>query len=128
MVFVGSPVNASDAELKRLGGQLKKNKIAVDIVNFGENCAEENRAKLEVLHAAVNNHDNSFLVTLPPGERMLSQMIATTPIIQGTDASPSAGGSTSAAGNFDEYGGIDPNIDPELALVCLHFSCFSIFF
>jgi len=118
VVFVGSPVNASEADLKRLGGQLKKNKIAVDIVNFGEGCAEENRALLEIFHGSVNNHDNSFFVTLPPGEHMLSQMIASTPIVRGADAGPAgdAGGAGPAANTFDEYGGVDPNVDPELAM------------
>jgi len=118
VVFVGSPVSASDNELKKLGGQLKKNKIAVDIVSFGEGCAEENRAKLEVFHGAVNNHDNSFLVTLPPGEHMLSQMIASTPIVRGADAGPApeGGGPAAGGGGFDEFGGIDPNVDPELAM------------
>jgi 26S proteasome regulatory subunit N10 len=104
--------------LKRLGGQLKKNKIAVDIVNFGEGCAEENRALLETFHASVNNHDNSFFVTLPPGEHMLSQMIASTPIVRGTDAGPAGDGGSAgpAASTFDEYGGVDPNVDPELAM------------
>lgn len=129
VVFVGSPVSAAETELKRLGAQLKKNKIAVDIVSFGEGVAEENRAKLEALHAAVNNHDNrfirfypccfdcssfsSFMVTLPPGEHMLSQMLSSTPIVRGVDAgeAPADGG-----GGMDDFG-IDPNVDPELALV-----------
>jgi 26S proteasome regulatory subunit N10 len=116
VVFVGSLVTASDAELKRLGAQLKKNKIAVDIVSFGENCAEENRPKLEALNAAVNNHDNSYFVTLPPGEHMLSQMIASTPIVRGADAGPPGAPGAPAANNFDDYGGVDPNVDPELAM------------
>jgi len=97
---------------------LKKNKIAVDLVSFGEGCAEENRPKLESLHGAVNNHDNSFIVTLPPGEHMLSQMIASTPIVRGADAGPAPAGGAGAAGGggtYEEYGGIDPNVDPELA-------------
>jgi len=122
VIFIGSPIAASEAELKRLGGQLKKNKIALDVVSFGENCAEENRPKLEALHAAVNNHDNSFIVTLPPGEHMLSQMIASTPIVRGTDAGPAPAGGTGPAaggGGFDDFGGVDPNVDPELAMVLL---------
>lgn len=110
IVFIGSPITSQEAELKRLGGQLKKNKIAVDIINFGEGSAEENRSMLESFIESVNNHDNSHIVTLPPGERMLSQMLSSTPIIRG-DA-PQA----NAADPEDDLG-VDPNVDPELAMV-----------
>lgn len=58
----------------------------------------------------------SHLVTIPPGPHILSDMLIPTPIIAGEDgALPgfAAGGS----GNF-EYG-VDPGLDPELALVSL---------
>ena len=36
VVFVGSPVKEEEAALVKLGKKLKKNSVAVDIVNFGE--------------------------------------------------------------------------------------------
>ncbi len=101
---------------------LKKNKIALDVISFGEGAAEENRERLEAFVAAANNHDNSHIVTLPPGERMLSQMISSTPIIR-EDGGADAGGQPGAGGGFDEFG-IDPNVDPELAMVRLLFPSF----
>ena len=45
VVFVGSPVLDEEAALVKLGKKLKKNSVAVDIVNFGEETV--NTAKLE---------------------------------------------------------------------------------
>ena len=36
IVFVGSPISSDQNSLVRLAKQLKKNNVAVDIVNFGE--------------------------------------------------------------------------------------------
>ncbi|MCL4420058.1 hypothetical protein M1146_08335 [Patescibacteria group bacterium] len=60
VLFVGSPIKATEKELSSLGGQLKKNKVAIDIVSFGEDNAEANQAKLEALHKAANNSDNWY--------------------------------------------------------------------
>ncbi|KAF9956652.1 Inorganic pyrophosphatase, partial [Mortierella alpina] len=56
IVFVGSPVEEDEKTLVKLAKKLKKNNIAVDIVNFGEEA--ENTTKLEAFVAAVNNNDN----------------------------------------------------------------------
>jgi len=72
-------------------------------VSFGEDNALENLAKLEALHNAANNSNNSHLVTIPPGAHMLSDMLG--PIIRGNN-DPDTG----VSGNF-----VDDNIDPELA-------------
>jgi 26S proteasome regulatory subunit N10 len=103
VLFVGSPVRATEKELSNLGAQLKKNKVAIDIVSFGEENAEENQPKLEALQKAANNSDNCRLVTIPPGAHMLSEMLQRTPIVRGDG--PDTGG--------DNY--VDDNIDPELA-------------
>lgn len=50
---------------------------------------------------------HSHLVTVPAGQHVLADVLATSPILEGE------GGS---AGGMDEFG-IDPNVDPELALV-----------
>lgn len=60
VIFVGSPLTVDVKELTRLGGQLKKNKIAVDIVSFGEENAESNEEILQAFHKSVNNHDNRY--------------------------------------------------------------------
>jgi len=119
VLFVGSPVSASVAELKKIGAALKKNKVAVDIVNFGEDSAEQNEEKLKALHEAVNSHDNSNFVTIPPGTAMLADALHHTKIFRPGGAGPATGGSTGggAAGTTGEPDfGIDPNMDPELAI------------
>jgi len=109
VLFVGSPIKEDTKELVQLGGQLKKNKIAVDIISFGELNAVQNQEKLEAFHKAVNN-DNSALVTIPPGTHMLSEHLARTSIVRGEGGAAPAGSTT---GGFDF---VDENVDPELAM------------
>eukprot|EP01114_Cavostelium_apophysatum_P024756 TRINITY_DN980_c0_g1_i1.p1 TRINITY_DN980_c0_g1~~TRINITY_DN980_c0_g1_i1.p1 ORF type:complete len:389 (-),score=127.08 TRINITY_DN980_c0_g1_i1:130-1296(-) len=105
--FVGSPIENETTELVRLGNKLKKNNIAVDIVNFGEES--NNTDKLEAFIQAVSNNDNSHLVTVPPGPHILSDILISSPII--------TGGEEGGAGVRSDFGfGVDPNMDPELAL------------
>ncbi len=54
--FVGSPILDSKEELISMGKKLKKNNVAVDLVNFGEEA--ENTEKLEAFVNAVNNKEN----------------------------------------------------------------------
>lgn len=101
VAFVGSPLEEDEADLKRLALRLKKNKVAVDVVNFGEEAL--NSTKLEVFIQTINSGDNSHLVTVPAGPHILSDILVASPII----------GAESVPGGID---GIDPNLDPELAL------------
>ncbi|ODQ82912.1 hypothetical protein BABINDRAFT_25451, partial [Babjeviella inositovora NRRL Y-12698] len=106
IVFVGSPVGENEKELEKLAKKMKKNNIAVDFINFGEEAL--NTAKLEKFVAAVDNHENSHLVTIPPGPKLLYEAIAASPII-----SEDGFGGESFGGD-DIFN--DPNMDPELAL------------
>ncbi|KAI8137341.1 hypothetical protein BJV82DRAFT_635528 [Fennellomyces sp. T-0311] len=110
VVFVGSPVEADERTLVRLAKKMKKNNVAVDIVNFGEEA--ENTAKLDAFINNVNNGDNSHLVTIPPGPHILSDMLISSPIISGEEGAPSGFGGGGDGFDF----GVDPNLDPELAL------------
>ncbi|KAJ3082854.1 hypothetical protein HDU99_001386 [Rhizoclosmatium hyalinum] len=112
IVFVGSPLPEDEKSLVKLGKKLKKNNIAVDIVNFGED--QENTAKLEAFINAVNSSDNSHLVTVPPGPHVLSDILISSPILADEDGAPPAGFSAGGAGGFEF--GVDPSLDPELAL------------
>ncbi|KAF9163435.1 hypothetical protein DFQ27_002421 [Actinomortierella ambigua] len=111
IVFAGSPVEEDEKSLVRLAKKLKKNNVAVDIVNFGEEA--ENTTKLEAFIAAVNNNENSNLVTVPPGPHLLGDILASSAILAGEDGQVPAFVS-SGGGNFEF--GVDPNLDPELAL------------
>ncbi|KAG0295359.1 hypothetical protein BGZ96_011927 [Linnemannia gamsii] len=111
IVFVGSPVEEDEKTLVKLAKKLKKNNIAVDVINFGEEA--ENTTKLEAFVAAVNNNDNSNLVTVPPGPHLLSDVLVTSAIVAGEDGTAPA--FVSSSGGSYEFG-VDPNLDPELAL------------
>lgn len=113
IIFVGSPIEESEKELEKLAKRMKKNNIAVDIINFGE--IGENLSKLEKFHSAINNHDNLHLVTVPPGPRLLYEVIATSPILMGEGFETSGDIGGSFGGDFGNDM-LDPNMDPDLAL------------
>lgn len=58
---------------------------------------------------------DSHLVTIPPGPHILSDMLISTPIIAGEQGGAGGFGGSSGGGNDYEFG-VDPNLDPELAL------------
>ena len=121
-MFVGSPIQESDKELVRIGKQLKKNNVALDIVSFGE--LDDNQAILEQLVEAANSADNSHLLTIPSGTH-LTDVLRSSPLLgmdsgmggggMGGGGSSSFGGS-GTTGGFEEYGGVNPELDPELAM------------
>lgn len=107
--FIGSPVNVDEKELVKLAKKLKKEKVSVDVVSFGED--EINKDLLQKFVETVNGRDGSgsHLVTIPPGPH-LSDALVSSPIVQGEDGS----GAIPSGGGFEF--GVDPNEDPELAL------------
>jgi 26S proteasome regulatory subunit N10 len=111
---VGSPVDETPSELKKVAAKLRKNNVAVDVVSIGE--VEENHAKLEAFVKAVDQAGNSHLVSIPVG-CVPSDVLVTSPVIhEGSsapfDAAPIVGGAGAMNDNF----GVDPNMDPELAM------------
>ena len=58
VLFIGSPIEEDDKELAKLGKRLKRNNVAVDVINFGEETT--NTPKLEAFLAAVNNNENRY--------------------------------------------------------------------
>ncbi|KAK2572448.1 26S proteasome non-ATPase regulatory subunit 4 [Acropora cervicornis] len=116
VVFVGSPVDADEKDVRhstmmesfifficsvnvclftsklvKLAKKLKKEKVNIDIVNFGE-----------------DDGNLCHLVTVPPGP-LLSDALISSPIMQGED------GASPGMEYASEYA-FDPNSDPELAL------------
>lgn len=119
IVFAGSPVKHDKNMLEIIGRKLKKNSVALDVVDFGED--EEGKSeKLEALVAAVNNNDTSHIVHVPPGPNALSDVLISTPIFTGDGEGGSgfaAAAAAAAAGGVSGFEfGVDPNLDPELAL------------
>uniref|UniRef100_A0A2K5S4X1 VWFA domain-containing protein n=1 Tax=Cebus imitator TaxID=2715852 RepID=A0A2K5S4X1_CEBIM len=74
IAFVGSLVEDNEKDLVKLAKRLKKEKVNVDIINFGEE--DVNTEKLTAFVNTLNGKDgtSSHLVTVPPGiclKRML---------------------------------------------------------
>lgn len=118
IIFIGSPVSSGEKELKKMGSLLKKNNIAVDVVVMGEH--EDVQEKMAELVNAANTNDNSHLIVVPPGVQPSDALISS-PIFQGEGGGVGGSGSGGDMGGggdlFAEYGGVDPSLDPELAMV-----------
>ncbi|XP_034136785.1 26S proteasome non-ATPase regulatory subunit 4 [Drosophila guanche] len=110
VVFVGSPICHEEGDLVKQAKRLKKEKVNVDIVSFGDHG--NNNETLTAFINALNGKDGtgSHLVSVPRGSA-LSDALLSSPIIQGEDGLGGAG----LGGNVFEFG-VDPNEDPELAL------------
>lgn len=110
VVFVGSPVAHDEADLVKLAKKLKKEKVNVDIVSFGDH--QKNNDVFTAFISVLNGKDGtgSHLVCVPRGS-VLSEALISSPIIQGEDGTGGAG----LGGAGFEFG-VDPNEDPELAL------------
>ena len=99
---------------------MKKNNTSIDIIAFGD-LTEESLDKLRAFNDAVKSNEGSHLEIIPPGPNLLSDTIVASPILagEGGGAVPNgggAGGEGGGAGGDFEFG-VDPNLDPELALV-----------
>jgi len=162
IVFVGGPVFETKEKLLKIGKQLKKNNVAIDVVSMGE--MEENSEKLLEFVNATNSNDNrcvcscyicsrarhiirflvfclymfgknviflltfhldvyhinSHLITVPPGVSPANAILGSALMHMGggmgNDGMGAGGGGGGAGDDFDMYGGIDPSMDPELAM------------
>jgi len=110
VAFVGSPLEVDPNEFTKLAKRLKKEKISIDIVVFGE---ESSREKFEEFITVINGKENtnSHLICVPSGANLPDTLI-NTPIIQSEDGSGSLNGYSASAFAF----GINPEDDPELAM------------
>lgn len=125
VLFVGSPVEAEKKALQKAGRQLKKNNVAIDVVVLGE--LEENEPKLRELVDAANGRSDEgertcHLVTIPAGV-LPSDVLANSPILGAGGAfagqaavAMASGGGAGGGDAFADFGGVDPNMDPELAM------------
>jgi len=129
VLFVGSPLESVDGRaLAKAGRQLKKNNVAIDVVVMGE--LESNEDKLKELVDAANGRTEEgaertcHLVTIPAGV-LPSDVLASSPIVHGGSGGSAFAASAAAAaatgggdmeGGFADFGGVDPNMDPELAM------------
>ncbi|XP_063054675.1 26S proteasome non-ATPase regulatory subunit 4-like isoform X2 [Engraulis encrasicolus] len=109
IAFVGSPVEDTEKDLVKMAKRLKKEKVSVDIINFGEE--ELNTEKLTAFVNTLNGKEGtgSHLVTVPPGPSLADALLSS-PILAGE------GGTAMGLGASDFEFGVDPSADPELAL------------
>ncbi|KAJ3432143.1 26s proteasome non-atpase regulatory subunit [Anaeramoeba flamelloides] len=116
IMFVASPLEEKKEDLEKIGSQLRKASISIDVINFGE--TERNEEKLSSLIDNANSGDNCHLLSVPT-----STGIILADQIQGSGifSSSSGGMGGDYGGGFGGggYGGgmVDPNVDPELAMV-----------
>lgn len=123
ILFVGHPLKEPEAQFEELGVRMKRNNVAIDIINFAH---PENVPKLQALVNAANSNGNSHFLDVPLGVAQITDILIASPIInEGMDAGMADVGAAGAGGagaanpvvsQFAEYGGIDPSLDPELAM------------
>ena len=121
IIFVGHPLKENEADFEELGVRMKRNNVAVDVINFAH---PENVPKLQQLINAANSNGNSHFLDVPLGVSMITDVLIASPIInegmEGGDVAMGGVGAGAGAGagasQFADFGGIDPNLDPELAM------------
>ena len=86
--FVGHPLTETIDQCEDLGKRLKRNNVAIDIINFAN---PENVPKLEALVSAANNSSNSHFMDVPLGISMITDVLFTSPILGNEDMPSSAG-------------------------------------
>lgn len=110
VMFVGSPITAKKKQLVQAGKKLKKNKVSVDVITFGE--CKENTELLGEFFKNVKQGDQCNLLTVERGQK-LDRVVSQSPIILGNQEPVPA---AAAPVGGDMGGAIDPNTDPELAM------------
>lgn len=117
IVFTCSPIPEDEKSLIKLAKKMRKYKVSIDFVAFGE-LDDDVTKKLESFNENVKSGDGSHLAIIPPGPGLLSDQLVTSPILSG-DGAAGAGGAGGESGGADASNfefGIDPSVDPELAL------------
>lgn len=115
VVFVCSPIADEQKELVQLAKKMKKGNTTVDFVLFGELDDDETQKKLEAFNEAVKGNEGSHLCVFPPSSKLLGDQLVSSPILLG-DSADAGGGEGGGGGNEDFEFGIDPSLEPELAL------------
>ncbi len=120
IVFCCSPIEEDEKTLVRLAKKMKKNNVSIDFIAFGE-LEGENTKKLEAFNENVKGGEGSHLAIIPPGPHLLSDVLLTTPILGGDGGASGAGAAGAGAEGADAGGGgfefgVDPSMEPELAL------------
>jgi 26S proteasome regulatory subunit N10 len=113
-------VDEDEKSLVKLAKRMKKNNISIDIISFGD-ISDNNIKKLQAFNDNIKGGDGSHLEIIPPGPNLLSDSILATPILAADGVGGGAGGggeggSGDAGGTNQFEFGVNPELDPELAL------------
>lgn len=84
---MGHPLKESLQQCEELGKKLKRNNVALDIINFAN---VGNVQKLTALVNATNNESNSHFLDVPMGISYITDILITSPILLGGDGESSA--------------------------------------
>ncbi|VDN57652.1 unnamed protein product [Dracunculus medinensis] len=117
VVFIGSPVNCIDRnELAKLSKKLKKEKVVVDIICFGEADGDSNDIFGQFIES-LNSREGggSNLIVVSSGSTLTEALVSSS-VCRGEDGT--AAPVVAASGGGFEFG-IDPEDDPDLALACI---------
>ena len=107
VAFVGSKIGAGEKELVSMAKKLKKNSVCVDVVAFGcDDNVELLKKFVETVNSKQQDKDTSNLLVVNEGQSVADALLSS-PILN-PDGNANAG---------DGMFGIDPNADPELAMV-----------
>jgi 26S proteasome regulatory subunit N10 len=121
VMFNCSPIEEDEKNLVKLAKKMKKSGISIDIISFGE-LSDDTTKKLQAFSDNVQSAEGSHLAIIPPSANLLSDSLITTPILGGDGTSNAGGESGSGGGGGGPSGGndfefgVDPSVDPELAL------------
>ncbi|KAJ4324852.1 proteasome regulatory particle base subunit rpn10 [Neodidymelliopsis sp. IMI 364377] len=120
IIFNCSPIEEDEKNLIKLAKKMKKTNISIDIIAFGE-LSDETLKKLRAFNENSQSAEGSYLAEVQPSGNLLSDALVTTPILGGDGSSGgagagSSGGDAGGSGGNDFEFGVDPSVDPELAL------------
>lgn len=119
IVFNCSPISDDEKTLVKLAKKMKKNNVSIDFVSFGE-LDDDITQKLTAFNENIKSGEGSHLAVIPPGPGLLSDQLITSPILNGdgsTGGGAGVGGGEASGGDPSQFEfGIDPSLDPELAL------------
>lgn len=137
----------------KLAKKLKKNNVAVDFVAFGDGIEEGPLNVLKTFSDTASSTENSYVINLTsdptslsyiwsrhyiavqPGPALLSDVLLSSAVLAADrglpdelmgEAGPSGQGEGGGATQFEF--GVDPSLDPELAMVCGHVGQWPTFF
>lgn len=119
VVFTCSAIAEDEKSIVKLAKKMKKNNINIDIIAFGD-PDDATEKKLREFHEQVMSAEGSFFQVIPPGPNLLSDTLISTSLLANDGAGVSSGGGPSGGdatmGDNQYEFGVNPEIDPELAL------------